>query len=389
MRSKVFTFVIGPDEKEFNIHAAALSGLSRPLSVLLEGPFKEARECRVAWPEVDESTFVRFSEWAYTRDYVVAEPVISPVLRSPKGKGRTKTSATVSTPEKAPYSLSSYSSSVSSTVQTPSRECCRNPACDYYQQDQRFGLQMVLCSKCHGFYASQVCSGLTKSRISCGSVFNDCFRPSCANNRKAFPGSCSDQNCEWYGRPQQTVNDFTLCCFCKVGFMSGECVKCLATLSECPRCPVEGSSNKIKKSVVVEKFMNGANKIYPPLDVPYQPRKNVCASEDYTEVFLCHAKLYHLGDFCDIPALRQLSFHRLYATLQVFVLYPARIGDIATFARYLFENTPPDDQIRDVVTSYYACIIEDVSQDASIKALIDDLPDFASALIDKMSARLC
>lgn len=70
------------------------------------------------------------------------------------------------------------------------------------------------------------------------------------------------------------------------------------------------------------------------------------------------------------------------------MLYPSRLNDIAILAKYLFENTRPDDKIRDLIMLYYACIIEDVSDSKSIKSLIDDFPDFADKLIIGMSQRL-
>lgn len=127
---------------------------------------------------------------------------------------------------------------------------------------------------------------------------------------------------------------------------------------------------------------------YPPLATTYLPRANTASMQDFTEVFLCHAKLYVLGDLYDLPALHQLSFHRLYATLKQFVLYPSRLNDIAILAKYLFENTRPDDKIRGLIMLYYACIIEDVSDSKSVKSLIDDFPDFAHKLIIGMSQRL-
>lgn len=74
--SDIFEFVIGPHSKKFSIHGAAISGLSKPLNVLLNGRMREAIEKRVRWPDVDEKTFVRFSQWAYTGDYVTEEPDI-------------------------------------------------------------------------------------------------------------------------------------------------------------------------------------------------------------------------------------------------------------------------------------------------------------------------
>lgn len=76
LQSRVFTFVVGSSKKQYSIHEAAFSQLSDPLKVLLNGPLKEAQTMRVEWPDVDEQTFVRFTQWAYTKSYVTEEPDI-------------------------------------------------------------------------------------------------------------------------------------------------------------------------------------------------------------------------------------------------------------------------------------------------------------------------
>jgi hypothetical protein len=139
---------------------------------------------------------------------------------------------------------------------------------------------------------------------------------------------------------------------------------------------------------LVGKFLDESGSEYPTSTSVFLPRKNTEACEDYTGVFLCHAKLYVLGDKYDIPPLRQLALHRLHATLKEFTLYPSRMDDIATLAKYVFENTVPEDKIRDMITLYYACIVEDASKHDGLKSLIDEIPDFGFGLISKMSERL-
>lgn len=386
MRSEVFKFVVGPDEKEFNVHEAALSGLSRPLEVLLEGPFKEARESRVDWPDVDESTFVRFVEWAYTGNYREAEPETVP-----KPNAETQGTSTPPAIESALYSLNSLDPETPSPTQSTIGNCCRSPECPNYKQNQQFDPSMVECIRCRGIYSSQICGLSPNSAPYCGSVFSDCSHPTCADSRRKYPGTCSNQACGQY-RELQRSRAFKLvsCPFCRTRFKSRTCRECASVLGECSNCPFENPPPKVrsKRDALVQRFMAQVSNLYPPLADPYLLKANTGASEDYTEVFICHAKLYVLGDLYDITALRQLSFHRLYATLRVFVLYPSRMTDIATLTRYLFENTRPDDKVRDMMTLYYACIIEDASKYDGVKRLIDEIPDFAHGLIVNMSDRL-
>ncbi|KAI0852812.1 hypothetical protein F5Y00DRAFT_155049 [Daldinia vernicosa] len=72
--SKPFRFLVGPDKKEFSMHAELVARMSKPLWTLVNGEWKESKERFTEWPDVDEGTFVRFCEFAYTGDYKAAEP---------------------------------------------------------------------------------------------------------------------------------------------------------------------------------------------------------------------------------------------------------------------------------------------------------------------------
>lgn len=143
-----------------------------------------------------------------------------------------------------------------------------------------------------------------------------------------------------------------------------------------------------KRRELAYEFLDASGTAYYTPTSAFSPRKNAEGCEDYTPVFLCHAKLYVMADTYDIPSLKQLSLHRLHATLKEFTLFPSRFNDIATLAKYVFENTLPDDKIRDMITLYYACIVEDAWKQDGLKSLIDEIPDFAYGLISKMSERL-
>ncbi|POS69861.1 hypothetical protein DHEL01_v211746 [Diaporthe helianthi] len=121
-----------------------------------------------------------------------------------------------------------------------------------------------------------------------------------------------------------------------------------------------------EKCELISKFLDKSHTMYPTSGFVFAPRKNTKGCEDYTGVFLCHAKLYVMADIYDIPSLQQLSLHRLHATLKEFTLYPSRMNNIATLAKYVFENTVPQDKICHMVTLYYACIVEDAKKQAGL-----------------------
>ncbi|KAI1379643.1 hypothetical protein F4677DRAFT_338262 [Hypoxylon crocopeplum] len=80
--SKPFRFLVGPDKKEFMMHAELVAGMSKPLYTLVKGGWEEGKTSLAEWPDVDEGTFVRFCEYAYTGDYRAAEPIVEPSTAS-------------------------------------------------------------------------------------------------------------------------------------------------------------------------------------------------------------------------------------------------------------------------------------------------------------------
>lgn len=66
-----FRFLVGPNGREFTIHSALLSHQSPVLDKLVNGGFSEAAEKCVTWDSVDEDTFIRFWQYAYTGKYTV------------------------------------------------------------------------------------------------------------------------------------------------------------------------------------------------------------------------------------------------------------------------------------------------------------------------------
>lgn len=74
--SPPFRFLVGPDRKLFTIHTALVIHHSKPLGALLNGPMLEAKEKCALLEDIDDDTFVRFSQYAYTGDYIAADPEI-------------------------------------------------------------------------------------------------------------------------------------------------------------------------------------------------------------------------------------------------------------------------------------------------------------------------
>lgn len=289
------------------------------------------------------STFVRFVEWACTRTYAVFTP-----KTSMDTTGESETSPAALATEEGLYSLSHLGSPffvrLSST--TGNQVNLGRPA------DTGSG------PRANVVFGASTTGSPANTGLSSAGLF----------------GTPATGDPAGSGRPASTG--------------SGSGSRGLFSTSNNPSIFNGAKTTQSARNSMVSCFLNDVGKLYPSLANPSLPQRNTAAPQDYTEVFLSHAKLYVLGGIYDIPALRQLSFHRLYATLKNFVLFPSRMNDIATLARYIFENTRIEDKIRDMVIIYYSCIIEDALKYPGVQSLIEDLPGFAYGLMIQMSKRL-
>lgn len=269
---------------------------------------KEANDHCVHWEDVDEKTFLRFAQWAYTGEYSPAEPdrIIAPAQPATlKMSSAPKASA-----DNIAKSLASF-----------------NMVSEHEKKDK--------CDHCGVALRSN------KSR-QCDSC--------CTNFSTLY---CS--NCYHY----QEFN-----------------------CSQCRKTPPKMS----KKQSMIQAFNDNTAFLSPT--ILHAPRKNRESSEEYSEVFLSHARLYTLADKYDIPDLRKLSLHKIYVSLEEFILYPNRIGDVINLATYSFENTIAGDRLRNLLVDYCACIFEDMLENEGFKSLVDISPDFAFELIKKLRNRL-
>lgn len=107
-----------------------------------------------------------------------------------------------------------------------------------------------------------------------------------------------------------------------------------------------------------------------------EPIANSKSTEDYTTVFLAHARLYVLADKYGIKPLRSLSLHKLHKTLVGFTLYKARIGDVIELARYAYSDDHISDYgadgLRTLVSEYIACEIDTIGKSDKFLSLIEE-----------------
>lgn len=287
----------------------------------------EAKE-GCAWLEdVEESTFIRFSQYAYTGNYIAADPEI--LLDS------------------------------STIACTPSK---LTPGCDFNEPVADAREEAPLPE-----YEPFEPMGIPPMDIPLDQQELD---PEQECNPEEVKEPKNEDNWDLWGRrtkPKMEVKDWRIEDKPKIRKLVGAAKK------------KKGSKrSETKTSSVPEPSFN--------------PRKNRESCEDYTEVFLCHARLYVFAEKYDIVPLRKLSVNRLHQTLCVFTLYKERVGDIVALMRYSYAHTvhrsQPGDPLRSLLIHYAACVVEDLVPSSDFKGLLKEPGELASDLVAKMIKRL-
>ncbi|MCJ1243637.1 hypothetical protein MMC30_000834 [Trapelia coarctata] len=120
----------------------------------------------------------------------------------------------------------------------------------------------------------------------------------------------------------------------------------------------------------------------PPIQV--SPRPNASPYEDYTPVFLGHARLYVFADKYDVESLKASVLNKLQRTLSIFVPFESRCGDIVELIRYVYGNTPTRqggvDALRELVSRYVAFEATGVAKSEACLELVEEDGSFARDL---------
>ena len=123
------------------------------------------------------------------------------------------------------------------------------------------------------------------------------------------------------------------------------------------------------------------------------PRQNVDAAEDYTNVFLSHARVYVFADQYDVQGLKSSALKELHLALAHYVLYPDRTGDIIALIRYIYSNTAESvsgvEDLRSVLKEYMSCEMDTLMKDSAFKELMFEdggalLGDFMKAVEERI-----
>ena len=120
----------------------------------------------------------------------------------------------------------------------------------------------------------------------------------------------------------------------------------------------------------------------------WTPRRNLDQNECFLPLFLCHASLYILADKYAIEELRKLSLSRLHGTLYKFKVFPARLADLASLTKFIYDRTASNDSARIMLKGFWACFVEEVCHFDEFKNLIRTQAEFAIGLMRSVTRRL-
>lgn len=125
---------------------------------------------------------------------------------------------------------------------------------------------------------------------------------------------------------------------------------------------------EMKESFINRKYdVPAINFSQPP------PRSNQGPLEDYSEVFLSHARVYVFADKYDIEPLKNLALQNLHQTLAIYNLYPERCGDIIALIRYSYANTVGRvgaEDLQALLTDYMGLEMATLARDEDFKTLL-------------------
>lgn len=109
------------------------------------------------------------------------------------------------------------------------------------------------------------------------------------------------------------------------------------------------------------------------------PRANSSPSEDYTEVFLSHTRVYVFAEKFDIQPLKRLALKILQETLSVFWLWPECVNDIVALFRFVYNETSKPvkeiEPMRNMLKLYMSVEISVLSEATGFQNLLADFKD--------------
>lgn len=146
-----------------------------------------------------------------------------------------------------------------------------------------------------------------------------------------------------------------------------------------PKLP-ELSQLPMPPAALLNKFQSNKEYSVPGKPDP-PPTVNDPWYQDFTPVFLIHAKVFELADRYDVQPLTRLSLNKLQRALSSFTLSKGGSNVIWNFLRHCYE-TPRPQRLRDLAAFYGAANIQHLWRDEEIRLLTKDCPELAADMLE-------
>ncbi|KAN0072416.1 hypothetical protein V8E54_009345, partial [Elaphomyces granulatus] len=134
---------------------------------------------------------------------------------------------------------------------------------------------------------------------------------------------------------------------------------------------------QLRRDFLAQNFLRGRVRDCLAMECGVTPNRT--AEEDYTPVFLGHARLYVFAEKYGVSTLRALALSKLHRTLTYFTIFKERIGDVIALVRYAYSNEhTPDyesdivDDLRRLVTQYVVCEFQAFSNTELFCSLLEE-----------------
>lgn len=116
----------------------------------------------------------------------------------------------------------------------------------------------------------------------------------------------------------------------------------------------------------------------------FVPKSNTSAEQNFTPVFLAHARLYTFARVHLMDSLISLTLQKLHRTLAEFQLHECRVKDVLALARYAYacEDIPSRgedgtiDELRKLIIRYIVCQMEDMGGCDEFVELLEEGGEF-------------
>ena len=113
--------------------------------------------------------------------------------------------------------------------------------------------------------------------------------------------------------------------------------------------------------------------------------------DNYTEVFLCHARIYVFAEKYSIWPLKALSLHKLQQILIDYIIYEERIVDIVNLLRYSYSRPASQGSVNSLsllVAQYAACVVEELAKSPLFYLALEEFGSFGKDIMKQMLKRV-